>query len=142
MGKRTLMDIVTHFPHLNGTVVKTYFELLLLVEIALHKPQTPAVNVVTFFPTWLRSAIKKGAYRVHMIVFICYLILGTLYNVPFCLPLTQSAWQDQVPVQLQQKRIKVCPFFKHTYPPTMPRHTHSSSSYVNQSAPVCKDHQR
>ena len=61
-NKLSLLDMVRSFPPLSGTVARTYFELLLLTEVILQL-QRP-INVVTFFPTWLRSSLKKGAYKV------------------------------------------------------------------------------
>ena len=76
------MDIVQAFPVPCNSLVKTYFELLLFTEVALHM-KSP-VNVVAFFPTWVRGALKKGIF------------------------LVTEARQEQIPLQLQQKRVKVC----------------------------------
>ena len=78
-----LMDILQAFPSLGTSVVKTYFELHLHLEIALQLKAT--VNVVAFFPTWLRGALKKSVFKVAV-----------------------DAKQENVPAQLQQKRTKVC----------------------------------
>ena len=108
-----LGDIALSSPPLNGLLVKTYLELLILTELALgtsacrdrdrakdqDRNQTqdrnqgagpgdenrtrPVINTVAFFPTWLRAALKKGTLRV-------------------------SAIQEQIPTQLKQKRLKVC----------------------------------
>ena len=81
-GRRFLVDIVQAFPVPGNTVVKTYFELLLFTEIALQMKS--AVNVVAFFPTWVRGALKKGTF------------------------LVTEPRLEQIPLQLQQKRVKVC----------------------------------
>ncbi|KAL5477525.1 hypothetical protein EMCRGX_G024335 [Ephydatia muelleri] len=78
-GKGFLPEIVHSFPRLSSVPVKTYFELTLLTELSLC--QLSAINVVSFFPTWLRTALKKGLLRT-------------------------TAIQEQVPVQLCQKRTK------------------------------------
>jgi hypothetical protein len=54
--------MVCSFPLLSATIARTYFELLLQLEVVLRL-QRP-INVVSFFPTWLRSALKKGAFKV------------------------------------------------------------------------------
>ena len=77
-----LLDIVQGFPVPGDSLVKTYFELLLFTEIALQMKNP--VNVVAFFPTWVRGALKKGIF------------------------LVAEARQEQIPSQLQQKRVKVC----------------------------------
>lgn len=81
-GRRFLVDIVQAFPVPGDTLVKTYFELLLFTEIALLMKS--AVNVVAFFPTWVRGALKKGTFQVT------------------------EPRLEQIPLQLQQKRVKVC----------------------------------
>ena len=112
-----LGDIALSSPPLNGLLVKTYLELLILTELALgtsacrdrdrakdqDRNQTqdrnqgagpgdenrtrPVINTVAFFPTWLRAALKKGTLRV-------------------------SAIQEQIPTQLKQKRLKVCIYLR------------------------------
>ena len=62
-GKLCLLEMVGSFPPLSATIVRTYFELLLQLEVVLQL-QRP-INVVSFFPTWLRSALKKGAFKVR-----------------------------------------------------------------------------
>ena len=81
-GRRFLVEIVQAFPVPGNTVVKTYFKLLLFTEIALQMKS--AVNVVAFFPTWVRGALKKGTF------------------------LVTEARLEHIPLQLQQKRVKVC----------------------------------
>lgn len=85
--RRFLLDIVQAFPIPGNSLVKTYFELLLFTEVALHM-KSP-VNVVVFFPTWVRGALKKGIF------------------------LVTEARQEQIPLQLQQKRVKVCVYINH-----------------------------
>ncbi|XP_064392664.1 rab3 GTPase-activating protein non-catalytic subunit-like isoform X2 [Halichondria panicea] len=96
-GMSDLMDVVQRFPPLPPTVTKTYLELLLLAELSAASPHT--LTLTTFFPTWLRGALKKGAYK--------------------------SAWQEQIPVQLKQKRTKclceaVVVYLSPTSPPPVP----------------------
>ena len=118
--------MVTSFPLLSPTVARTYFELLLLMEVVLQLQRT--VNVVSYFPTWLRSALKKGAFKVDnnmvgysaMICTYRFIIILLIFEISMeivtawylyshtrVLFIFQSAWQEQVPVQLQQKRMKV-----------------------------------
>ncbi len=78
-----LTEISQTFPALAPSLVKTQFELLLLLEVALL--QGAAVNVVAFFPTWVRSAVKKSFFKVS----------------------AGASKGEQVPRQLQQKRRKV-----------------------------------
>ena len=78
-----LTEIVQTFPALAPILVKTEFELLLLLEVALHLRVT--VNAVAFFPTWVRGAVKKSIFKVSPGV----------------------SKGEQVPPQLQQKRRKV-----------------------------------
>lgn len=82
LEKNFLLDIVQGFPVPGDSLVKTYFELLLFTEIALQMKNP--VNVVAFFPTWVRGTLKKGIF------------------------LVAEARQEQIPSQLQQKRVKVC----------------------------------
>ena len=63
-GKISLMGLVSRFPQLNPTVVRTYFELLLFTEVSSKHITSTAVTVAAFFPTWLRGALKKGAFKV------------------------------------------------------------------------------
>ena len=54
--------MIETFPHLSPKIVRTYFELMLLTEVVLQLKRP--INVVSYFPTWLRSALKKGAFKV------------------------------------------------------------------------------
>lgn len=58
-----LMDIVKFFPNLNSTVVRTCLELLLMFEISLHFQGT-TINLLSFFPNWLRNSLKRGIFKV------------------------------------------------------------------------------
>ncbi len=62
-GMFGLMEVVQKFLPLPPTVTRTYLELLLVTELSAAIPQT--VTITTLFPTWLRGALKKGAYKVH-----------------------------------------------------------------------------
>lgn len=83
-GSRCLQDIVQAYPALSPALSKTYFELLLLTEMALQLGAT--VNVAAFFPTWVRGVLKKGVFSVNA---------------------DARREGGSVPVQLQQKRAKV-----------------------------------
>ena len=61
-GKLGLLEMISSFPLLSSIIARTYFELMLLTEVVLHLKRP--INVVSFFPTWLRSALKKGAFKV------------------------------------------------------------------------------
>ena len=56
------MELVQAFPRLSPTVVRLYFELLLLLETAL--PLQSPLNAVVFFSSWLRGALKRGVFQV------------------------------------------------------------------------------
>ena len=73
------------YPALSPALSKTYFELLLLTEMALQLRVT--VNVAAFFPAWVRGLLKKGVFSTG----------------------TDAARREggSVPAQLQQKRAKV-----------------------------------
>lgn len=60
----SLMALIKRFPRLSPTVIKTYLELLLVAEVSLIHGKPRAVNVAAFFPTWVRGALKKGAFKV------------------------------------------------------------------------------
>ena len=81
---RCLLDIVQAYPALSPALSKTYFELLLLTEMALQLRAT--VNVAAFFPTWVRGALKKGVFGVGA---------------------DAKHEGGNVPPQVQQKRAKV-----------------------------------
>ena len=72
------------YPALSPALSKTYFEVLLLTEMALQLGAT--VNVAAFFPTWVRGVLKKGVFSVNA---------------------DARRESGSVPVQLQQKRAKV-----------------------------------
>lgn len=103
--RRFLLDIVQAFPIPGNSLVKTYFELLLFTEVALHM-KSP-VNVVAFFPTWVRGALKKGIF------------------------LVTEARQEQIPLQLQQKRVKVCVYINRMCGSTCVNLPFTTDSYQN-----------
>ncbi len=81
-GKMFLMEIAQTFPSLAPALVKTQLELLALLEVALVQGLT--LNVVVFFPTWVRGAVKRGFFKV-----------------------SAGVGRGEQPLQLQQKRRKV-----------------------------------
>ena len=61
--RMNLMYLVKSFPLLNRTVMLTCLELLLLFEITIQLQDGPQ-NLMSFFPNWLRSSLRKGVYKV------------------------------------------------------------------------------